>query len=345
MKTATVAKRQAAPRSSIRVRKGRVRNRALQIRNILVPVDFSASSFGAVELALPLLRRFGAELHLAHAFAPEYPLASMAAMPIAVPELEVGKRVRRHLKDVAAKYSIEVRRENIHALRGRAYEEVCRLARDGGIDLIVTSTRGLTGLKHLALGSTAERIVRYSPCPVLVLPPAGRAKAARGRGKTAGRELNFDRILVPVDFSECSMQGLAYAKALAKQFGSKLVLLNSVALQYYFTSDEYARYDWPLLMQQAEQSSRKQMRNLIEKTDWHGIEVKSSLQIGHAGQQICARALDHHADLIVTSTHGTTGFKHLLVGSTAEYVVRHASCPVLVVPSHERPVLNRGRKN
>jgi nucleotide-binding universal stress UspA family protein len=42
-------------------------------------------------------------------------------------------------------------------------------------------------------------------------------------------------------------------------------------------------------------------------------------------------------DLIVTSTHGTTGFKHILLGSTAEYVVRHATCPVLVVPSHERP--------
>ena len=78
------------------------------------------------------------------------------------------------------------------------------------------------------------------------------------------------------------------------------------------------------------------MRDLIEKTDWEGIEVESSLQIGHAGQQICARAIDHHADVIVTSTHGTTGFKHILVGSTAEYVVRHASCPVLIVPSHER---------
>jgi nucleotide-binding universal stress UspA family protein len=92
-------------------------------------------------------------------------------------------------------------------------------------------------------------------------------------------------------------------------------------------------------MQQAEQVARRQMRDLIEKTDWEGIEVKPSLQIGHAGQQICARAAGQRADLIVTSTHGTTGFKHILVGSTAEYVVRHATCPVLVVPSHERPLL------
>jgi nucleotide-binding universal stress UspA family protein len=93
-------------------------------------------------------------------------------------------------------------------------------------------------------------------------------------------------------------------------------------------------------MQQEERASRRQMRDLIEKTDWDGLEVKPSLQIGHAGQQICARAFEHRANLIVTSTHGTTGFKHILVGSTAEYVVRHASCPVLVVPTHERPVLS-----
>jgi universal stress protein A len=67
--------------------------------------------------------------------------------------------------------------------------------------------------------------------------------------------------------------------------------------------------------------------------------VESSLQIGHAGQQICYRAKDRGADIIVTSTHGTTGLKHILLGSTAEYVVRHAHCPVLVVPNHERLVI------
>ncbi len=196
--------------------------------------------------------------------------------------------------------------------------------------MIVAATRGNTGVKHLLLGSTAERIVRYSPCPVLVVHPTART------AKSARPDLMFGKILVPIDFSKCSLQGLEYAKALAKQFGSKLVLLNSVAFQYYVTIDEYVRYDLPLLMEQEENASRRQMRDLIEKTDWEGIQVSPSLQIGHAGQQICAGAAGHDADLIVTSTHGTTGFKHILVGSTAEYVVRHATCPVLVIPSHER---------
>jgi nucleotide-binding universal stress UspA family protein len=345
MKTTTISRTRQDRRGSSRARPVISRAPGVKITNVLVPIDFSERALEAVEFALPLIKRFGADLHLVHVFEPDYPFASMAAMPLLVPELEVGKRVRRHLKSVAKKYSIELRQENTHACKGRPFEEICRLARDRGIDLIVAATRGNTGLKHLVLGSTAERIVRYSPCPVLVVHPLNLKEKAGGNGKMTKRELCFGKILVPIDFSDCSMEGLAYAKALAKQFGSKLVLLNSVALQYYIASDEYARYDLPLLMQQSEKESRNQMRDLIEKTDWDGIEVESSLQIGHAGQQICARAIENHADLIVTSTHGTTGFKHVLVGSTAEYVVRHASCPVLIVPSHERPVLTSRKKN
>ena len=340
MKTATLPTSRSTRRISCRIRSTIPRASGVNIKNVLVPIDFSKRSLEAIECALPLLKQLGADLQLVHVFAPDYPLASMAAMPLIVPELEVGSRVRRQLKDLARKYSIELRRENIHALKGRPFEEICHLARDRGIDLIVMSTRGNTGLKHLALGSTAEKVVRHSHCPVLVVRPVDLRKKAGGNGKMTNRELCFGKILVPIDFSECSMEGLTYAKILAKQFGSKLVLLHSVAIQYFVTSDEYARYDWPLLMQQTEKAARDQMRDLIRKTDWNGIEVESSMQIGHAGQQICARAVEHHADLIVASTHGITGFKHILVGSTAEYVVRHASCPVLVVPSRERPVLN-----
>ena len=339
MKTATLSREAKSGQTATRPQVRGDRD-TLKIRSILVPIDFSRLSLQAIEFALPLVKKFGAQLHLVHVFAPDYPLASMAAMPLIVPELEVGKRVRRHLKDVAKKYSVRLGPENIHALRGRPFEEICRLAREKSIDLIITSTRGLTGLKHLTLGSTAERVVRYSPCPVLVLRPIDR------KSKMMKRQLSFHKILVPIDFSECSMKGVAYAKALAGEFGSKLVLLHSIAIQYYVSNDEYARYDFPQLMQQAEKASRNQMGDLVKKTDWDGVvEVETSLQIGHAGQQICARAIDHQADVIVTSTHGTTGFKHILLGSTAEYVVRHASCPVLVVPSHERPVFKPTKKN
>ena len=258
MKTRTSKRVAQEPGNPLRVLRLRAHPLSLSKYMLFLCRSISpAPSLEAIEFALPLLKQFGADLHLVHVFAPDYPLASMAAMPLIVPELEVGKRVRRHLKDVAKKYSVELRRENIHAIKGRSFEEICRLARDSGIDLIVTSTRGLTGLKHLALGSTAERVVRYSPCPVLVVRPVDRKKKAGGNGKMTKRELSFGKILVPIDFSDCSMKGLAYAKALAKQFGSKLVLLNSVALQYYVTSDEYA-----LRSSAADAANRKRQRGI-----------------------------------------------------------------------------------
>jgi nucleotide-binding universal stress UspA family protein len=321
-------------RISCAARRKNARPSVLKIKNVLVPIDFSERSLEPLEYARALTKQFGADLHLVHVYEPDYPLTSVMGMPLALPPVHVAQGVRRHLKDVAKRFGVELRPGNTHAIEGRPFEEICRLARERKIDLVIVSTRGNTGVKHLLLGSTAERIVRYSPCPVLVVHPRGRNE------KPATPDLTFGKILVPIDFSNCSLKGLEYAKALAKQFGSKLVLLNSVTFQYYITSDEYARYDLPLLMEQEEKASRRQMRDLIEKTDWEGIQLRPSLQIGHAGQQTCARAAGHHADLIVTSTHGTTGFKHILVGSTAEYVVRHATCPVLVIPSHERPDLN-----
>lgn len=301
----------------------------LKLRNILVPVDFSAPSLSAVAFALPLIQHFGAHLHLVHVFPNDYPISTIVALPLVLPELEINRSVHRHLKDVAKKYAIQLPRKNLHVLKGRPFEQICQLVRDIDIDLIVIATRGNTGFKHLVLGSTTERVVRYSPCPVLV----ARKECKPNNAKFAPRRLSFRKILVPIDFSECSLMGLTYAKTLAKEFGAKLVLLHSVPVKYYVTSNEYARHDFPLLMQQEEKAAKGQMRDLIRQTNWRGIEIESSLQIGHAGDQICVWAKEYAADLIVTATHGSTGLKHVLLGSTAEYVVRHAHCPVLVVPT------------
>jgi len=321
------SKTRLAPKSSSQIstrdRAGKQDRQGLQIRKVLVPVDFSAPSLSAVQFAMPLIAKFGASPHLVHVFPADSAFTGLVGMPFILPEVEISRSVHRRLTGVAKQYSIELPRENIHALKGKPFDEICRLARELNIDLIIIATRGNTGLKHLVLGSTAEHVVRYSPCPVLVVRD----------NESSGAVAHFRKILVPTDFSECSMKGLAYAKVLAKQFKSKLVLLNSVHFEYYVASDEYARYDLPRLMEYAEKAAREQMHELVEKTDWDGLEVETSLQTGHPGQQICDRAKDSDVDLIVTSTHGTTGFKHLLLGSVAEYVVRHAHCPVLVTPA------------
>jgi nucleotide-binding universal stress UspA family protein len=336
MAVRTIKRKPVARRASRRAGSETAARESLQIRSVLVPIDFSQPSLDTIEFALPLLKFFGAQLHLVHVVPPDYPLASLAGLALVVPELEIGRHVRSHLKDAAKKYSVTLRRENIHVLKGRPFQQISQLARDLNTDLIITSTRGATGFKHLLLGSTAERIVRYSPCPVLVARPQSRKL---GNGRLPGRRLGFAKILVPIDFSQSSARGLAFAINLATRLKSKLVLMHSVHLQYYVASDEYARYDFPALMNYAEKAARQEMRDLVRSTDWKGVGVETALEVGHPGQQICARAEDLGINLIVTSTHGKTGFKHVLIGSTAEYVVQHAHCSVLVVPTRQQPPL------
>jgi nucleotide-binding universal stress UspA family protein len=337
MKRPTVSAKRRPARYSTGVKIDNASHRRFQIHNVLVPIDFSSASLDVIEFARPWLKLFGAELHLAHVVPPDYPLSTLADLAMIAPDLEISRRVREYLNNAAKKYGVVVARKNIHSLKGRPFEQICRLARSSNIDLIVISTLGHTGFKHLALGSTAERVVRFSPCPVLVMRSVHPAGNHNGNGNPPHAVLHVRKILVPVDFSDCSRHGVAYAKGLAKQFHATLVLLHSVYFQYQVTGEEFARYDYPLLVQEADKAAHQQMRELVSATESDGIKVEPLVEMGHAGEQICERARSHGADLIVTSTHGWTGFKHVLLGSTAEYVVQHARCPVLVVPTHDRP--------
>src|SRR6266513_3591868 len=144
--------RRRTDRRWTQARPDRAKRHSLKIESVLVPLDFSRLSFKALEYALPLAERFGAKLHLVHAFDYDYPMSTLSAMPLAIPEAEIATRAKRRLEDVAKKYGIALPPENCHVVKGRAYHAVCQLARKLETDLIVTTTRGHTGLRHVFLG-------------------------------------------------------------------------------------------------------------------------------------------------------------------------------------------------
>src|SRR5689334_13130233 len=140
--------------------------RRISVRRILLPVDFSEASLIAIDYASKVATRLGAELNLVHVFEPLAPFVGTEDNPFCLSDAEGGILAREHLRAAAERRGIPLRPEHLHVNEGRAFEEICRLARKLGIDLIIIPTRGHTGFKHLTLGSTAESIVRYSPCPV-----------------------------------------------------------------------------------------------------------------------------------------------------------------------------------
>ena len=78
------------------------------------------------------------------------------------------------------------------------------------------------------------------------------------------------------------------------------------------------------------------MRKLVRTVNFGPVKFETAFTEGSPALDICAFAKDHAVDLIITSTHGLTGFEHVLIGSIAEKVVRHAPCSVVVVPSHPK---------
>jgi len=145
------------------------------------------------------------------------------------------------------------------------------------------------------------------------------------------------RILVPVDFSDPSLQALDYAIEFGRPFKPELVVLHVLEPIYYpGPGDMYGPgYDMGLVYREIERAAREQLSRVAATLQKKRLTVRTLLRVGTAYHLIVETAKRLKADLIIMSTHGRTGLSHVLMGSVAERVVRTATCPVLTV---------RGRK-
>ena len=142
----------------------------LQIKSILVPIDFSPHSEKALAYAVPFAEQFGAKLTLLNVVEPVATPDFAPSFPLVMENDKVMAECRSHLKRVVTNLKIEPRLvEKTLVRQGRSFHEIADAARTLKADLIIISTHGYTGLKHALLGSTTERVVRHAPCPVLVV--------------------------------------------------------------------------------------------------------------------------------------------------------------------------------
>ena len=141
------------------------------------------------------------------------------------------------------------------------------------------------------------------------------------------RVIQLKNILVPLDFSEMSLKSLQYATPFAQQFGAKLTLLHVVQ-----PVDEAVRLESPAFFASEHTAGlQKQLEDIRATKIPADVPVDLTVRHNFVFDGIVEVAREIHADLIITTTHGYTGLKHLMVGSTAENIVRRAPCPVLVV--------------
>lgn len=147
----------------------RARSRKLALKQILVPSDFSPGSDQAFKYALHFGEQFGAQLHVIHVL--EAILSPLFASPPVVStfserELAAAEKKLRAWTESAIVAGVAARPL---VRTGLAAHEIIEAAKDFDVDLVIIATHGFAGWKHFCIGSTAERVARMAPCPVLVV--------------------------------------------------------------------------------------------------------------------------------------------------------------------------------
>ncbi len=142
-------------------------------KRILWPTDFSELSLKAGLCASALCQFFKAELHVVHVCSPPLAPHIEALLPAEVAssltDSELIKATRTRLKQLVTEHFRGHRAVVCEALVGHPSSEICAYARRARIDLLVVATHGVTGLRHILIGSTAERLVQHATCPVLTI--------------------------------------------------------------------------------------------------------------------------------------------------------------------------------
>jgi nucleotide-binding universal stress UspA family protein len=299
------------------------------LRTILAATDFSPAAETGVARAADLAAVYGADLCLVHALAWFDDAAELAYLDAAA-AAELQRAAEERLERVAQPLRGRGLRVATVVAPGPPSQVVLETAVEVAADLIVVGTRGVTGWRHVLLGSTAQRVIEGADCPVLAVHRGDPLRALRPR-----------RVLVATDFSPDAAAAVRGADALLGLSGDTVVLM-------------HAYQPPPLLVGPAAGAfagGRTVFEGVRERATWRLAQEAEALALdgrkpamevreGYAPDAIVAAARDLDADLVVMGSCGRTGMAHLLLGSTAERVVQHAGCPVLVVP---RKVREAGR--
>ncbi len=299
----------------------------MKLKSILFPTDFSRCANQALTHAVYLAEKYRAALHLLHVVTlfedqPDVFSDELAETEALIKKLE--EKAEIELNNVANTHGsgdMEIIIKQKRAIS--AAPAILEYGSSKGIDMIVMGTQGRRGIGHLLLGSAAEEVVRLADCPVFTIRESEEIKPIK----------LFERILVPVDFSDHSKKALTYAKEISDSYGANLQLLHVIedTIHPAFSlSGKSSIFD---LVPGIEEDCRRRMEKMVLEA---GI-IKENAEIivkgGQAAHDIIKFAKDNSSDLVVIATHGLTGIEHLLLGSVTEKVVRMAPCPVFTVQS------------
>lgn len=305
----------------------------VDISRILCPIDFSEASHRALHHAAAVARWYGAHLRALHVFglAPPVDMLPPLASPPWAFTLAPGDRekIAGHMRQLVAGAGAEASADMVVAESPNVTAEILDQMLTWPADLVVMGNHGHGGLTRLVLGSVSERVLRLARCPVLIVPHLADHAVPPGT-------VEFDRILCAVDFSESSRDALGHALSLGAEAGAHVTILNVIEvppeLREPPTSYDYNVEDMRI---RAEESQLLRLEALIPFAVRDYCSVETTVIEGKASREVLRMAAARKVDLIVMGVQGRNAVSRAVFGSNAQDVIRHATCPVLIVhPRH-----------
>lgn len=273
-----------------------------KVSKIAVPVDFSQTSYVALDHAVDVAKRFKADLMLIHV------LETGAYQGIFAPskktEYQELEFTQQKLQEEARKLEVETGLNvEQQVVTGRIYEEIVKASEEANADLIVMGTHGSSGWAEFFVGSNAYKVVTQSPCPVLSIQENATKK-------------ELQNIIVPIDSTPESRQKVRHAVAFAKLFGATIhvaSLLTDDSAEMRFEFD-------------------KRIKQVTDYLDRESVPYTvSTLSGSNLATMTMNFAESKGGNLIVMMTEQESNVTGFLMGPFAQQIVNHSRIPVLSV--------------
>lgn len=296
----------------------------ISIQSIVGATDLSAAARRAVDRAAMLAHQFAASLTLVHAVdAPALDQIRRWLEGGADAEHSILEDVRVRLHalagQLATRFEIEVG-ERVRV--GRAVDEIARVAEERAADLVVTGTLGAGVFGNRVVGSTAERVVRKSERPVLMVRHAGQAP--------------YRRALVAVDFSPWSERQVALARAVAPDAHLLLTYCVEVPFEARLRNAGVKESSIERWRTTARDEAVIKLRELGQRANLDDGRWTALAPTGlTAWMQIVRQEQEQDCDLVVVGKHGQNAVEELLLGSTTNMVIAEGASDVLVSVAHD----------
>lgn len=299
---------------------------------LLVPLDGSELAEAALPLATLLVQRLAGRIVLFSAIEPADIKGNDEGALRRYNEREV--EAREYLEKVAARLTTGGATASVEIRGGPADEEIEAAAIDLDAAFIVMATHGRSGVGRWFRGSVADKVIRRGSVPVLVIRPGDEPAPSA-----------ITRIVVPLDQSELAEMAVLPALELARAFDADLDLVHVAPwVVAPYTRAPQSGYVLAEVEEDIEAEALRYVERVREGTGYakaHGAVLR-----GSAAEELATYARHSHADLIVMTTHGRSGFVRLALGSTADRVVAEGAAPVLLVrplPAGAAPAAKRRR--